>query len=119
VAFFIAVAHVLNQRFIAPVYDVVANLTAFGCAVAVSVLSLGVDVDGTNLSVHTPVDFIFENAVVLHRPAQLGEGLLKTSAHSPLLQNDLEEAGYLPTAGRSLRTTPRQSPHACPRTPDQ
>ena len=34
----IAVAHVLNQRFIAPVYDVVANLTAFGCAVAASVL---------------------------------------------------------------------------------
>jgi hypothetical protein len=35
---FIAVAHVLNQRFIAPVYDVVANLTAFGCAVAASSL---------------------------------------------------------------------------------
>ena len=34
----IAVAHVLNTRFIAPVYDVVANLTAFGCAVAASVL---------------------------------------------------------------------------------
>lgn len=34
----IAVAHVLNQRFIAPVYDVVANLIAFGCAVAASVL---------------------------------------------------------------------------------
>jgi ABC-type dipeptide/oligopeptide/nickel transport system permease subunit len=35
---FIAVAHVLNQRFIAPIYDVVANLTAFGCAVAASAL---------------------------------------------------------------------------------
>jgi hypothetical protein len=35
---FIAVAHVMNQRFIAPVYDVVANLTAFGCAVAASSL---------------------------------------------------------------------------------
>lgn len=35
---FIAVAHVVNRRFIAPVYDVVANLTAFGCAVAASVL---------------------------------------------------------------------------------
>ncbi|HKC77226.1 MAG TPA: hypothetical protein VKB70_02455 [Gaiellaceae bacterium] len=35
---FIAAAHVTNQRFIAPVYDVVANLTAFGCAVAASVL---------------------------------------------------------------------------------
>ena len=34
----IAVAHVLNQRFIAPVYDVAANLTAFGCAVGASVL---------------------------------------------------------------------------------
>ena len=35
---FIAVAHVLNRRFIAPVYDVAANLTAFGCAVAASLL---------------------------------------------------------------------------------
>ena len=35
---FIAVAHVMNQRFIAPLYDVVANLTAFGCAVAASTL---------------------------------------------------------------------------------
>jgi len=34
----IAVAHVLNKRFIAPVYDVAANLTAFACAVAASVL---------------------------------------------------------------------------------
>ena len=34
----IAVAHVVNRRFIAPVYDVVANLTAFGCAVGASVL---------------------------------------------------------------------------------
>jgi len=34
----IAVAHVLNQRFIAPVYDVAANLTAFACAAAASVL---------------------------------------------------------------------------------
>ena len=34
----IAVAHVVNQRFVAPVYDVVANLTAFGCAVGASVL---------------------------------------------------------------------------------
>lgn len=34
----IAVAHVVNQRFIAPVYDVAANLTAFGCAIAASVL---------------------------------------------------------------------------------
>lgn len=34
----IAVAHVANQRFIAPVYDVAANLTAFGCAVGASIL---------------------------------------------------------------------------------
>jgi hypothetical protein len=35
---FIAVAHVMNRRFIAPVYDAAANLTAFGCAVAASSL---------------------------------------------------------------------------------
>ena len=34
----IAVAHVLNKRFVAPVYDVAANLTAFGCAVVASLL---------------------------------------------------------------------------------
>jgi hypothetical protein len=34
----IAVAHVVNKRFVAPVYDVAANLTAFGCAVAASAL---------------------------------------------------------------------------------
>jgi hypothetical protein len=34
----IAVAHVVNRKFIAPVYDVVANLTAFASAVAASVL---------------------------------------------------------------------------------
>ena len=34
----IAVAHVLNRRFIAPGYDVVANLTAFACATAASML---------------------------------------------------------------------------------
>jgi hypothetical protein len=35
---FIAVAHVVNKPFIAPVYDVAANLTGFGCAVVASVL---------------------------------------------------------------------------------
>jgi drug/metabolite transporter (DMT)-like permease len=35
---FIAIAHVVNRRFIAPVYDVVANLLAFGCATAASAL---------------------------------------------------------------------------------
>jgi hypothetical protein len=34
----IAVAHVLNRTFVAPVYDVLANLTAFSCAVAASLL---------------------------------------------------------------------------------
>ena len=34
----IAVAHVLNTSFIAPVYDVAANLTSFACAVAASLL---------------------------------------------------------------------------------
>lgn len=34
----IAVSHVINQRFVAPVYDVIANLTAFACAVGASLL---------------------------------------------------------------------------------
>lgn len=34
----IAVAHVVNTNFIAPTYDVAANLTAFSCAVAASLL---------------------------------------------------------------------------------
>ncbi|GAA3808850.1 hypothetical protein GCM10022242_09620 [Nocardioides panacisoli] len=34
----IAVAHVLNHQFVAPRYDVAANLTAFACADAASVL---------------------------------------------------------------------------------
>jgi len=34
----IAVAHVVNKGFVAPVYDVIANLTAFGCAVGASLL---------------------------------------------------------------------------------
>jgi hypothetical protein len=34
----IAVSHVINRGFVAPVYDVAANLTAFGCAVAASLL---------------------------------------------------------------------------------
>jgi hypothetical protein len=35
---FIAIAHVVNRRFIAPVYDVAANLIAFGSATAASAL---------------------------------------------------------------------------------
>ena len=34
----VAAAHVVNRRFVAPVYDVVANLVAFSCAVAASAL---------------------------------------------------------------------------------
>lgn len=34
----IAGAHVLNRHFVAPAYDAVLNLTAFGCAVAASLL---------------------------------------------------------------------------------
>jgi hypothetical protein len=34
----IATAHVLNRPFIAPVYDVAANIAAFGCAAAASLL---------------------------------------------------------------------------------
>ena len=39
----IALSHVVNRGFIAPAYDVVLNLAAFGCAVAASLL-LGHDV---------------------------------------------------------------------------
>lgn len=35
---FIAAAHVINVRFVAPIYDVVANLVAFISAVAASML---------------------------------------------------------------------------------
>lgn len=35
---FIAFAHVINKKFIAPVYDVIANLTAFICATASSII---------------------------------------------------------------------------------
>jgi hypothetical protein len=34
----IAISHVINRQFIAPVYDVALNLTAFGCAVGASLL---------------------------------------------------------------------------------
>ena len=33
----IALAHVVNRGFVAPVYDVALNLTAFACAVAASI----------------------------------------------------------------------------------
>jgi len=34
----IAFAHVVNRRFVAPVYDVVLNLVAFGCATSASLM---------------------------------------------------------------------------------
>lgn len=34
----IAAAHVVNRRFVAPIYDVVANLVAFSCATTASLL---------------------------------------------------------------------------------
>lgn len=34
----IAAAHVINKNFIAPVYDVLANLVAFACATAASLM---------------------------------------------------------------------------------
>lgn len=34
----VASAHVINRHFVAPVYDVAANLTAFSCAAAASAL---------------------------------------------------------------------------------
>lgn len=34
----IAVSHVINRPFVAPIYDVIANLTAFASAVAASIL---------------------------------------------------------------------------------
>lgn len=34
----IALAHVINRKFVAPVYDVLANLTAFASATAAAVL---------------------------------------------------------------------------------
>jgi hypothetical protein len=34
----IAVSHVVNRAFVAPIYDVIANLLAFVCAIGASVL---------------------------------------------------------------------------------
>jgi hypothetical protein len=63
---FIAVAHVVNQRFIAPVYDVAANLTAFGCAVAASVL-LGHAIPAVLASVAIVCWFVLARRTLLHR----------------------------------------------------
>ena len=62
----IAISHVVNQRFIAPVYDVLANLTAFGCAVAASVL-LGHPVPAVLASVAIVCWLVLARRTVLDR----------------------------------------------------
>lgn len=66
---FIAVAHVLNQRFIAPVYDVAANLTAFGCAVVASSL-LGHPVPATLSAVAILCWILLARRTILDRRRQ-------------------------------------------------
>jgi hypothetical protein len=63
---FIAVAHVINQRFIAPIYDVVANLTAFCCAVAASSL-LGHHVSAVLSAVAVMCWLVLARRTILHR----------------------------------------------------
>jgi hypothetical protein len=63
---FIAVAHVMNQRFIAPVYDVAANVTAFGCAVAASSL-LGHPVPATLSAVAIVCWLVLARRTILDR----------------------------------------------------
>jgi hypothetical protein len=68
---FIAVAHVINQRFIAPVYDVVANLTAFGCAIAASAL-LGHHVSAALSAVAVACWLVLARRTLLHRRSRSG-----------------------------------------------
>jgi hypothetical protein len=68
----IAVAHVVNQRFVAPVYDVVANLTAFGCAVAASLL-LGHPVPAILSGVAILCWLVLARRTVLDRRERRGE----------------------------------------------
>ena len=68
----IAVAHVVNQRFVAPVYDVAANLTAFGCAVGASVL-LGHPVPAILSGVAIPCWLVLARRTVLDRRERRGE----------------------------------------------
>jgi hypothetical protein len=69
----IAVAHVVNQRFIAPIYDVAANLTAFGCAVAASIL-LGHPVPAILSGVAILCWLVLARRTVLDRRARRDEG---------------------------------------------
>ena len=50
--------------------------------------TLWFDPNGAHFSINTPVDFVFQNAVMMNRPSQLGEGLLKAAAHSLPLERD-------------------------------
>jgi hypothetical protein len=68
----IALAHVVNQRFVAPVYDVVANLTAFGCAVGASLL-LGHPVPAILSGVAILCWLVLARRTVLDRRARRGE----------------------------------------------
>jgi len=68
----IAAAHVVNQRFVAPVYDVVANLTAFGCAVGASVL-LGHPVPAILSGVAILCWLVLARRTVLDRRERRGE----------------------------------------------
>ena len=70
----IAVAHVVNQRFVAPVYDVAANLTAFGCAVGASVL-LGHPVPAILSGVAILCWLVLARRTVLDRRDRRGEEL--------------------------------------------
>ena len=63
---FVAVAHVLNQGFVAPLYDVAANLTAFGCAVAASAL-LGHAVPATLSAVAVVCWLVLARRTILDR----------------------------------------------------
>jgi hypothetical protein len=70
----IAVAHVLNKAFIAPVYDVVANLTAFSCAVAASIL-LGHWAPASFSAVAIACWLVLARRTILARRRQSVEGL--------------------------------------------
>ena len=77
---FIAIAHVVNQRFIAPVYDVVANLLAFGCATAASAL-LDHPLPATLSAVAVLCWLVLARRTVLARRHRLeGEGVPSPSA---------------------------------------
>ena len=69
---FIAVAHVVNQRFIAPVYDVVANLLAFSAAVGASAM-LGRPIPATLSGVAVVCWLVLARRTVADRRRTRGE----------------------------------------------